>query len=168
MNPFPGIERVQAPEIMKLIVAAGAAMVLGGLLAWRPLSRAFQGRPSGPRVAPALLLMTLASAFAMLVIGDSLARAFGVVGLGSFVRFRTSIKRPTDAVLFFVAIGVGMACALGMPLHAALAVGILSLVMIPIDRAARREAAAEADDPIEEPSDEVPLSGRSPVGRLRG
>lgn len=131
-------------ELWVLLARMGLALVLGGLLAWRPLSRLFGGRPTHGSVGPALLLMTIASMFAMMIIGDSVARAFGVVGLGSFVRFRTSIKSPADAVLFFVAIGIGMACALGVYEHAVAAVGIFSLVLIPLDRIARK--AEERDE----------------------
>jgi hypothetical protein len=56
--------------------------------------------------------MTVASAM-VVVIEDSLARAFGVVGPGSFIRFRSAIKDPRDVVSFFLAIGTGMACGMG-------------------------------------------------------
>jgi uncharacterized membrane protein YhiD involved in acid resistance len=135
------------PELWTLIARMGLALILGTLLAWRPLSRLFGGHPTRGAIAPALLLMTLASMFAMMIIGDSVARAFGVVGLGSFVRFRTSIKSPADAVLFFIAIGVGMACGLGVYQHAAIAVAILSLVLIPIDRAAGKAEEKESAAP---------------------
>src|SRR5262245_49007611 len=99
-------------EVITLLGRVGWAMALGVLLAWRPLSRLVGGPPSRVEIAYALLLMTVAASFVIVVIGDSLARAFGIVGLGSFIRFRSSIKDPSDVVLFFVAIGVGMACGL--------------------------------------------------------
>lgn len=136
------------PELWVLLIRMGLALVLGTLLAWRPLSRLFGGRPARGNIAPALLLMTIASMFAMLIIGDSVARAFGVVGLGSFVRFRTSIKSPADAVLFFVAIGIGMACALGVYEHATIVVCVLSIVLIPIDRAVKPEEKGSPEAPV--------------------
>ena len=153
MKHHSGIGAV-SPEIWILLARMGLALALGALLAWRPLSRLFGGHPNRSNVAPALLLMTVASMFAMMIIGDSVARAFGVVGLGSFVRFRTSIKDPADAVLFFIAIGVGMACALGVYEHAVIAVGVLSLVLIPLDRTARKSEDKEAHGPVfaKEPS----------------
>src|SRR5688572_19853059 len=77
------------------------ALVLGALIAWRPLSRLAGAPAPKPAHAHALFMMTLAATLVVMVIGDSLARAFGVVGLGSFVRFRTALKDPRDAVLFF-------------------------------------------------------------------
>ena len=38
----------------------------------------------------------------VVVIGDSTARAFGLVGLGAFIRFRAGIKDPRDAAVMFV------------------------------------------------------------------
>lgn len=155
-----------------LLARMACAVTLGWLLGWRPLSLLFGGRPSKPDVAHALLLMTVASMFAMVVIGDSLARAFGVVGLGSFVRFRTAIKEPSDAVLFFAAIGLGMACALGALTSAAVGVAVLSLLLVPRDRdrgRAKREAAAgQVPATITEVVHEVPVAGAGSPGGLRG
>ena len=112
-----------------------AALALGTLLAWRPLSRLAGGRPARPEIAHALQLMALAASLVIVIIGDSLARAFGIVGLGSFIRFRASIKDPSDVVLFFSAIGVGMACGLGLIPHAAVGTAVLSGVLVLRDRA---------------------------------
>jgi hypothetical protein len=76
-----------------LLARLACAITLGAIVAWRPLVR----RPVKPDVRHALLIMTVAAAMVVVVIGDSMARAFGVVGLGSFIRFRSSIKDPRDA-----------------------------------------------------------------------
>ena len=49
----------------------------------------------------------------VVVIGQSTARAFGLVGLGGFIRFRSGIKDTRDAAVMFVMIGIGMACGAG-------------------------------------------------------
>ncbi len=148
MEPLTGTSSLPMPDLRLLLVRLGEALLLGGLLAWRPLSRLAGGRSSKPDIGFALVLMTLASSLAIVIIGDSLARAFGIVGLGSFVRFRSSIKDPTDVVLFFAAIAVGMACGLGAAVHAAVGVVALSLVLILRDclpRAEREAAPVKAD-----------------------
>jgi hypothetical protein len=132
LGPLDGSE--STVQLAHLAVRLGWAFLLGVFLAWRPLSRLFGGRKSRPEIAYALLLMTLAATLVITIIGDSLARAFGVVGLGSFIRFRASIKDPADVVLFFIAIGLGMACGLGMVLHAAVGLAALSVVLVPRDR----------------------------------
>lgn len=124
-----------------LLMRLGCALLLGALIAWRPLSHLAGGRRPKQEVAYALLLMTAASSLVIGVIGDSLARAFGVVGLGSFVRFRAAVKDPCDVVLFFLSIGVGMACGLGAVPYASAGVLVLSLVLVLRDRAlAQKEA----------------------------
>jgi hypothetical protein len=105
------------------------AIALGAIIAWRPLSR----RPLKADVKHALLIMTVASAMVMIIIGDSMARAFGVVGLGSFIRFRSSIKDPRDVVLFFLAIGTGMACGHGSVPVAALGVATVWVLLVALD-----------------------------------
>lgn len=121
----------------ELLERLGWALALGTALAWRPLSRLVGGRLSKPQISHAVVLLCAAAALVVLVIGDSLARAFGVVGLGSFIRFRTAIKDPSDMVVFFVAIGVGMACGLGVIDVAAIGTCVFSLVLVVRDRAAR-------------------------------
>jgi hypothetical protein len=61
----------------------------------------------------AQILLCVAAAIITIVIGDSLAKAFGLVGLGSFVRFRSGLKDPRDAAILFLLIGLGMACGHG-------------------------------------------------------
>ena len=90
--------------VSTLLVRLACAIALGAVIAWRPLSH----RPLKVDVKHALLIMTVAAAMVVVVIGDSMARAFGVVGLGSFIRFRSSIKDPRDVTLFFLSIGTGM------------------------------------------------------------
>lgn len=135
MIPDPSAGAPEAPLNLALLAGRmGWAFLFGLLIAWRPLSRLLGGRGSRPEIAHALLLMTLAATLVISIIGDSLARAFGVVGLGSFIRFRASIKDPSDVVLFFIAIGLGMACGLGMVLHAGIGLAVLSVVLVARDR----------------------------------
>jgi hypothetical protein len=89
------------------------AFVLGSIVAFRPW-RFPMGLPRPPReMVHAQVLIAVAGALAVIVIGESLAIAFGLVGLGGFIRFRTGIRDPRDAAVFFLIIGIGMACGLG-------------------------------------------------------
>ena len=66
----------------------------------------------------------------MMVIQDSLARAFGLVGVVSAVRFRTTMKDSKDAVFIFLGIGIGMACGLGVPHIAAALSLVVNIVLL--------------------------------------
>jgi len=90
-----------------------AAVLIGALLSLRPW-RMLMGRalPKSEMVQAQVLLCT-AAAVITAVIGDSVAKAFGLVGLGGFVRFRSGLKDPRDAAILFLMIGLGMACGHG-------------------------------------------------------
>lgn len=59
------------------------------------------------------VLLCVAGALTMTMIGDSLPRAFGVAGAASIVRFRTPIDDPRDGTALFLLMGLGMACGVG-------------------------------------------------------
>lgn len=101
---------VQAGVMLPRMVAA---VLIGVLLSLRPW-RLLMGRtlPKSEMVQAQVLLCT-AAAVITAVIGDSVAKAFGLVGLGGFVRFRSGLKDPRDAAILFLMIGLGMACGHG-------------------------------------------------------
>jgi uncharacterized membrane protein YhiD involved in acid resistance len=56
-----------------------------------------------------LILICVISTLVMMVIGNNLARAFGLVGALSIIRFRTVVKDTKDTAYVFYALVVGMA-----------------------------------------------------------
>jgi hypothetical protein len=120
VNPFDLNQLVvlggsDIPKLWELFVRMGMATVLGACIAFRiwRVVMPFVSRPS-LQTAQAQTLIASAGAVMVVVIGDSPARAFGLVGLGSFIRFRSGISDPRDAAVMFVMIGVGMSCGLGL------------------------------------------------------
>jgi uncharacterized membrane protein YhiD involved in acid resistance len=71
----------------------------------------------------------------VMVIGQSTARAFGLVGLGAFMRFRTPVKDQRDAATMFVMIGLGMAAGRGMLAIGVLATAMFAVVVLVLDLA---------------------------------
>jgi uncharacterized membrane protein YhiD involved in acid resistance len=69
-----------------------------------------------------LVLLTVVIAVVTLVIGNSVARAFGLVGALSIVRFRTVVEDTRDTAFVIFAVVVGMAIGAGFPLLAAIGV----------------------------------------------
>jgi uncharacterized membrane protein YhiD involved in acid resistance len=111
-----------------------AAAVLGGLISYRPWRLLLpHQRPVAVETSQSQGLIAIAGAMMVLVIGDNLARAFGLVGLGAFIRFRSGIKDPRDAATLFVLIGIGMACGLGLLKIAALAAAFIVVVLVLLD-----------------------------------
>jgi uncharacterized membrane protein YhiD involved in acid resistance len=118
--------------LLRLLIAFG----LGAFLAHRPWRSVLAHR--APRVqadtAQTQAIIAVAGALLVVVIGDSLARAFGLVGLGTFIRFRAGVKDPRDVAVLFVMIGIGMACGLGLVGTAALGTLFVACVLAIFDR----------------------------------
>jgi uncharacterized membrane protein YhiD involved in acid resistance len=115
LSQVVSFDAADIPKLSELFVRMSVATLLGGLVAfrgWHYLFR-FVSRPS-LQTAQAQALIATAGAVMVVVIGDHPARAFGLVGLGSFIRFRSGISDPRDAAVMFVMIGIGMACGLGL------------------------------------------------------
>jgi len=56
-----------------------------------------------------IVFVTIVVAMVMMVIGNSLARAFALVGALSIIRFRTVVKDTKDTAYIFLALAAGMA-----------------------------------------------------------
>ena len=70
---------------------------LGTALALRPRRRGTP--PRAPAVVQTQIVLAIVGAVVMLVVGASLARAFGIVGVASLIRYRSKIDDPKDAVV---------------------------------------------------------------------
>jgi uncharacterized membrane protein YhiD involved in acid resistance len=99
-------------EIDDAMVRLPLAALLGAALALRPRRR---GTP--PRTAPVVqtqIVLAVVGAVIMLVVGASLARAFGIVGAANLIRYRSKIEDPKDAVVMLCALSVGLASGVGL------------------------------------------------------
>jgi Domain of unknown function (DUF4956) len=136
---FPSIGENSLPKLSELFVRMAFATVLGASIAFRAWRHfmPFMSRPS-LQSAQSQTLIAAAGALMVVVIGDSPARAFGLVGLGSFIRFRSGIGDPRDAAVLFVMIGIGMACGLGLFPMAAASTLFVGLLLTVFDYGARR------------------------------
>ena len=109
-----------------------------------------------------LVLLTIVIAVVTQVIGDNLARAFGLVGALSIVRFRTVVEDTRDTAFVIFAVVVGMAIGAGYPMLAAVAIPavfVAALVM--------RLAYAEASNGQGPPTLTIRLGlGHDPDGRF--
>lgn len=62
----------------------------------------------------AIVMLTMITALVIMVIGNNLARAFGLVGAMSIIRFRTAVKDTQDIMFIFFALAIGLSCGAGM------------------------------------------------------
>jgi uncharacterized membrane protein YhiD involved in acid resistance len=148
-----GSSPLEVPHLSQLVIRMALATVLGAGVAYRPWRRLLSGMdPPAPQGAQSQTLIAAAGALMVVVIGDNVARAFGLVGLGAFIRFRSGISDPRDAAIMFVMIGVGMACGLGLPVMAATSTAFICIILAAFDATGRRRwkrttVAISADDP---------------------
>lgn len=122
-----------------MAVRIAAVLVLSGFLAYRPW-RYFMNRPNmGHEIAQAQILIAIAGSIMVAIIGDNVARAFGLVGLGGLIRFRSGIKDTRDAAIMFSMIAIGMACGLGLIDVAAVVTVCVSAIAFTMDLLTRPE-----------------------------
>jgi uncharacterized membrane protein YhiD involved in acid resistance len=99
-------------EIDDAMVRLPLAAALGAALALRPRRRGTPRRD--PAVVQTQIILAVVGALIMLVVGASLARAFGIVGAANLIRYRSKIDDPKDAVVMLAALAVGLAAGVGL------------------------------------------------------
>lgn len=77
-----------------------------------------------------LVILAMITSVVILVIGNNLARAFGLVGAMSIIRFRTAVRDVQDIVFIFFALSIGMAAGVGLYTVAVSGTLIISLAII--------------------------------------
>jgi len=111
--------------LSRLPIAAG----LASALALRPRRRGTPKRQTP--VIQTQIILAVVGAVVMLVVGSSLARAFGIVGAAGLVRYRAKIEDPKDAGVMLSTLAVGLAAGVGVWLLACFAtVFLLALLWV--------------------------------------
>jgi hypothetical protein len=132
--PYKGNEDNAFPlypfaELLKLVIA-----MLIGIIVTVVHKRYHRDKPLTRSLQQAQVLLCVAGAMVMVIIGSSVARAFGVAGAAGIVRFRTPVEDPKDTTILFLMIGLGMACGVGLLEVAALGTIFLCLALVVLDR----------------------------------
>jgi uncharacterized membrane protein YhiD involved in acid resistance len=111
--PIAEVAQLVAPtEIEMLFVRLPLAAVLGTALALRP-----RRRNQGARkvvVMQTQIMLAVVGSVIMLVVGNSLSRAFGIVGAAGLIRYRSNIADPKDAVVMLSSLASGLAAGVGL------------------------------------------------------
>jgi hypothetical protein len=88
------------------------ATLFGAALALRP--RRPGSPPRDPAVIETQIILSIVGAMIMLIVGASLARAFGIAGAANLIRYRAKIEDPKDAVVMLSTLAVGLASGVGL------------------------------------------------------
>ena len=79
-----------------------------------------------------LVILAIITSIVIMIIGNNLARAFGLVGAMSIIRFRTAVKETQDIIFIFFSLSIGMAAGVGLhtlAITGTFFVGIITLVL---------------------------------------
>ena len=101
-----GLPDSQLVELLSAGVIALFVTFVQKLQRDQPLTRSME---------QAQVLLCVSGALMMIsIIGNSLARAFGIAGAAGIIRFRTPVDDPKDVTVLFLLMGLGMACGVGL------------------------------------------------------
>ncbi len=109
---LPGVMDNFQEEVLASLIRLPLAALLGTVLALRPRRRGTPERQ--PAVVQTQIILAVVGSLIMLVIGASLARAFGIVGAANLIRYRSKIDDPKDAVVMLCALSAGLAAGVGL------------------------------------------------------
>ncbi|SMB87277.1 conserved hypothetical protein [Hymenobacter roseosalivarius DSM 11622] len=93
---------------------------------------AFRKSSYSVNLIKSIVMLTMITAFVMMVVGDNLAQAFSMVGILSIIRFRTATKAAQDFMFLFFALAIGLACGEGLysvALVGCLLIGLVTTAM---------------------------------------
>src|SRR6266481_4491351 len=147
--------------VLMLPIAACLGAALGVL---RPIRRSLVPRSS--HVIQTQILLAIVGTAVMIIVADSLARAFAIAGAAGLVRYRASIEDPKEAGVLLVALALGLASGTGLfAVAAALCVFVILLLWIveslePPDRAQFDLVIASEESPKIRPQIEHAFRGK--------
>jgi len=124
-------------ELLELAAAALIGFVVAAVARRLRRDQALQAS-----MEQAQVLLCVSGAMMMIIIGDSLARAFGIVGAAGIVRFRTPVEDPKDVTILFLLMGLGMASGIGVLPIAGLGMLFLCAVLLVLNRSLARSRPA--------------------------
>lgn len=104
----PGASVPLADFLLRLLVAWLAGQAIGWFYAWSHGILSYS-----QNLVQSLVMLSMVVCVIMGVVGDSLARAFGLAAALAIVRFRTPIKDTRDTTFLFLSVAVGMAAGAG-------------------------------------------------------
>jgi uncharacterized membrane protein YhiD involved in acid resistance len=105
------------------------AFVLGQMIAWT-YAWTHSGLSYARSFTQSLVLLTIVVALVMLVIGNSIVTAFGLLGALALIRFRNVLKDTRDTVFVFMSLVLGMAVGTQRYELAIIGTAVLLLVVL--------------------------------------
>jgi hypothetical protein len=128
-NPFQTAPAPELPlSIGELALRLGYAAAFGVAVAGVYFLTQRKKRAEASSFVSTLVLLSILLGMVTLVIGNSVARAFGLVGALSIVRFRTVVEDTRDTAFVIFAVVAGMAAGAGAYTVGAIGIPIVGLM----------------------------------------
>lgn len=115
--------------ILNLLLSLGVALALGVLISVVYMKTYKNGTPS-QSFALTLVILPAIITIIILLVGNSVARAFSLAGAFSIIRFRSTPGDPKDISHVLFSMAVGLSCGMGYLLYGAIVAVILCATMI--------------------------------------
>lgn len=118
-------------SIIEVIINSFVAFILSIFIAYT-YKKTHQGLSYSQSFVLTIIFITIIIGFVMMVIGNSLTRAFALVGALSIIRFRTVVKDTKDTAYIFWALAVGMGAGTGnyfIALYATLFMSVVAWIL---------------------------------------
>jgi hypothetical protein len=132
MAGFQGVE-LFAPTLADTLTGLLVSLALSTVIAL-VYHITYHGPGYARSYVTSLVILSLITTLVIMVIGNNLARAFGLVGALSIIRFRTAVKDTIDIVYIFFALAVGMASGVGYFRLAVAGTIVIALVLLVASR----------------------------------
>lgn len=133
MDQILDVMRQQDLTTRVTLVDGFAAVFLSFILAviiTQVYKRTYKGSRYSQSYVHTVIIMGVVVSVIMIVIGNNIAVAFGLVGAFSIIRFRSAMSDPKDIAFIFFAMAAGIACGLGFYLLAIIFTISLSALII--------------------------------------
>ncbi len=115
--------------IQRALAGLLLAFICGQLAAWMYIYTHW-GLSYSRAFVQSIILLTIIVCLAMMIIGNNIAIAFGLIGALSVIRFRNILKDTRDTAFIFFALVVGMATGTGSYPLAILGTGVFCMVLL--------------------------------------
>ena len=102
----------------------GMATLFGWMIAWT-YNKTRSMTKNRFELETTLIFMTVVAALIIMIIGGNMARAIGIFGAFSIIRFRSPMKNPRDTAFVFFSLSAGLAAGAG-----ALVIGLVGVFFI--------------------------------------
>ncbi|TFE03975.1 DUF4956 domain-containing protein [Jeotgalibacillus salarius] len=134
MEPFLQDVRQLADLTSRLTILESAAAIFLSFFLTLIIAALYKHTHTGARYSQSfvqtIIIMGITVSVVMIVIGNNVAVAFGLVGAFSIIRFRSAMSDPKDIAFIFFGMAAGISCGLGFYLLAILFTFSLSVIIL--------------------------------------